>query len=65
MLKRYAYEDNCLVGIVLVMETASTSETSENFYQTTRRNIPERQSSSYKDTFIFLHCLQSNSDFKI
>jgi hypothetical protein len=27
--------------IALMMETASTSETSINFYQTTRRNIPE------------------------
>jgi hypothetical protein len=27
--------------IALMMETASTSETSRNFYQTTRRNNPE------------------------
>jgi hypothetical protein len=27
--------------IALMMEAASTSETSVNFYQTTRRNIPE------------------------
>jgi hypothetical protein len=27
--------------VVLMMEVASTSETSVNFYQTTRRNIPE------------------------
>jgi hypothetical protein len=27
--------------IVLLMEAASTSETSVNFYETTRRNIPE------------------------
>jgi hypothetical protein len=27
--------------IVLMMEAVSTSETSVNFYQTTRRNIPE------------------------
>jgi hypothetical protein len=27
--------------IVLMMEAESTSETSVNFYQTTRRNIPE------------------------
>jgi hypothetical protein len=27
--------------IALMMETANTSETSVNFYQTTRRNIPE------------------------
>jgi hypothetical protein len=37
-------EDGCLLGccaaIALVMEVASTSETSENFYET-RRNIPE------------------------
>jgi hypothetical protein len=32
--------------IALMMEAASTSETSVNFYQTTRRNNPERQSSS-------------------
>jgi hypothetical protein len=28
-------------GITLMMEAASTSETSVNFYQITRRNIPE------------------------
>jgi hypothetical protein len=27
--------------ITLMMETVSTSETSVNYYQTTRRNIPE------------------------
>jgi hypothetical protein len=27
--------------IVLMIEAANTSETSVNFYQTTRRNIPE------------------------
>jgi hypothetical protein len=27
--------------IALMMDAASTSETSENFYQTTRRNNPE------------------------
>jgi hypothetical protein len=27
--------------VTLMMEAASTSETSVNFYQTTRRNIPE------------------------
>jgi hypothetical protein len=27
--------------IILMMEAASTSETSVNFYQTTRRNTPE------------------------
>jgi hypothetical protein len=30
--------------IALMMEAASTSETSVNFYQTTRRNIPEDDS---------------------
>jgi hypothetical protein len=38
-------EDNCLsvnrAIIALPMEAASTSETSANFYQTTRRNNPE------------------------
>jgi hypothetical protein len=44
-------EDDCILGccavqprgilIALMMEAASTSETSANFYQTTRRNIPE------------------------
>jgi hypothetical protein len=29
------------VAIALMMETPSTSETPVNFYQTTRRNIPE------------------------
>jgi hypothetical protein len=35
--------------IALMMEAASTSETSVNFYQTTRLNIPEdsQQSASY------------------
>jgi hypothetical protein len=28
-------------AITLMMEAAGTSETSLNFYQTTRRNIPE------------------------
>jgi hypothetical protein len=40
------YEDDCLLGccaamIALMMEAASTSETSVNFYQTIRCNIPE------------------------
>jgi hypothetical protein len=36
------YEDECLLECcVLMMEAASTSETSVNFYQTTQRNIPE------------------------
>jgi hypothetical protein len=30
-----------MVLIALIMEAASTSETSVNFYQTTRRNNPE------------------------
>jgi hypothetical protein len=30
-----------LMIIALIMEAASTSETSANFYQTTRRNFPE------------------------
>jgi hypothetical protein len=43
-------EDDCLLGccafnfmaiIALMMEATSTSETSVNFYQTTRRNIAE------------------------
>jgi hypothetical protein len=29
------------IAIALVMKTASTSETSVNFYQNTRRNNPE------------------------
>jgi hypothetical protein len=36
------------MGIALMMEAESTSETSANFYETTRRNSPEdSQSSSY------------------
>jgi hypothetical protein len=31
----------CLVVIALMMEAVSTSETSMNFYETARRNIPE------------------------
>jgi hypothetical protein len=31
----------CLVAIALMMEAASTSKLSVNFYQSTRRNIPE------------------------
>jgi hypothetical protein len=31
----------CRAIIGLMMEVAGTSETSVNFYQTTRRNIPE------------------------
>jgi hypothetical protein len=30
-----------VLRIALMMETASSFETSVNFYQTTRRNIPE------------------------
>jgi hypothetical protein len=30
-----------IMAIALMMEAASTSETSVNFYQTTRRNNPE------------------------
>jgi hypothetical protein len=36
-----AYEDLLGCCAVLAMEAISTSETSVNFYQTTRRNIPE------------------------
>jgi hypothetical protein len=36
------YEGGCLLGCcALMMEAASTSETSVNFYQTTQRNNPE------------------------
>jgi hypothetical protein len=39
------FEDDCILGccltITLVTETASIPETSENFYQTTRRSILE------------------------
>jgi hypothetical protein len=36
------YEDVCLLDCcALMMEAASTSETSVNFYQATRRNNPE------------------------
>jgi hypothetical protein len=31
----------CILVIALMMEAASTFETSVNFYQTTRRNNPE------------------------
>jgi hypothetical protein len=35
-------EDGCLLGCcALMMEAVITSEASENFYQTTRRNNPE------------------------
>jgi hypothetical protein len=36
------YEDSCLLGccITMMMEAASTSEMSVNFYQTTWRNNP-------------------------
>jgi hypothetical protein len=32
---------SCFLEIALTMEAAGTSETSVNFYQTSRRNIPE------------------------
>jgi hypothetical protein len=39
------YEGGCLLGcsaiVALMMEAARTSETSVNFYQTTRRYIPD------------------------
>jgi hypothetical protein len=42
-IKNITCEDDCLLGILiaLMMEAASTSEMPVNFYQTTRRNIPE------------------------
>jgi hypothetical protein len=36
--------------IALMMEAARTSETSVNFYQTTRRNIPEKKVKIYFDS---------------
>jgi hypothetical protein len=33
--------DCAIRGIALMMEAVSTSEMSVNFYETTRRNIPE------------------------
>jgi hypothetical protein len=39
--------------IALIMEAASTSETPVNFYQTTRRNIPE-------DSHLQAHILLNN-----
>jgi hypothetical protein len=50
--------------ITLMMEAASTYETSINFYQTTRRNNPEdshiqsRNSSSFMETEGSLSCSQ-------
>jgi hypothetical protein len=35
------YEEAVFRAIALMMEAASTSETSSDFYQTTRRNNPE------------------------
>jgi hypothetical protein len=34
-------EDDCLGCCALMMEPVSTFETTANFYETTRRNIPE------------------------
>jgi hypothetical protein len=39
-------------AIALMMETASTSEMSINFYQTTRRNIPEGSHLCYYTTSV-------------
>jgi hypothetical protein len=36
-----SYSPPCSLGDTLMMEAVSTSETSVNFYQTTRRNAPE------------------------
>jgi hypothetical protein len=36
------------MGIALMMEAASTSETTVNFYQTTRRNNPEEVGTAFK-----------------
>jgi hypothetical protein len=56
--------------IVLTMKAASTSETSLNFYQTTRRNIPEdchrrRENLTSQKTFMVLivsvHLIISNN----
>jgi hypothetical protein len=38
---RFCFPADFSCRIALMMEVASTSETSVNFYQTTRRNIPE------------------------
>jgi hypothetical protein len=35
------FRDSCCKAIALMMEAVSTSETSVNFYHTTRRNSPE------------------------
>jgi hypothetical protein len=43
------------VGDALMMEAVSISETSENFYQTTRRNIPE-DSLVFRPVKSFLCC---------
>jgi hypothetical protein len=48
------YKDGCLLGccaIALMMESASTSETSVNFYQTTRRNNPEDSHLHHRDNY--------------
>jgi hypothetical protein len=37
--------------IALMMEATSTSETSVNVYQTTRRSIPEQSSSPFYSSF--------------
>jgi hypothetical protein len=54
------YEDGCL----LMMKTVNTSETSVNFYQFKRRNIPEESSSimllfNTKKGFIPVNCDRS------
>jgi hypothetical protein len=52
LINHFSFDDDCLLACcavqsvrstitTLMMETVSTSETSVNFYQTARRNIPE------------------------
>jgi hypothetical protein len=48
--------------IALMMETASTSETLVNFYQTSRRNNPEN--SNLQIIFYLFNGVLSSSDYR-
>jgi hypothetical protein len=52
------HKQNYSLLIALMLEAASTSETSVNFYQTTRRNNP-------KDSHLHTHCRENLKSHKI
>jgi hypothetical protein len=53
------HEEDCLLGCcALMMEAENTSETSVNFYQTTRRSIPDDSHLQAQCGIHFMHLIQ-------